>query len=154
MTSASWDGYESSENDATVLTNHSVTLTGLSGSSTYYFRAGSTDTSGNGPATSAEYSFTTDVEPDVTPPQIISPPTVTIKANQTATIVWTTDEGSNSQVQYDTQSRVWDAYASSQNDADMLTSHSVTLTNLTGDTLYYFTVGSTDAAGNGPATST
>ncbi len=154
MTPALWDAYDASENDAAMLTNHSVTLTGLSGSSTYYFRVGSTDTSGNGPATSNEISFTTDPEPDVTAPQIISPPTVTIKTNQTATIVWATDEESNSQVQYDTQSHSWNAYPSSRNNADMLTSHSVTLTNLTGDTLYYFTVGSTDATGNGPTTST
>jgi len=151
---ASWDGYQSSQNDGAMVTNHSVTLTGLSGSSTYYFRAGSTDTSGNGPIPSNEISFTTDPDPDVDPPQIVTPPTVTIKTNQTATIVWTTNEESNSVVQYDTESQAWGDYALTQSNAAMIVSHTLTLTNLNGDTLYYLRVGSTDASGNGPTTST
>ena len=86
-------------------------------------------------------------------PRSFLPPTVTIKTNATATIEWTTDEESNSQVHYGTQSSVWSNYPLTRSDAGMVTNHTLTLTNLTGDTAYYFRVGSTDASGNGPATS-
>ena len=66
---------------------------------------------------------------------------------------WTTDEPSNSQVRYDTQSRLWDEYAYSENDAGMTTQHRVTLTRLSPSTLYYVRVSSTDASGNNYATS-
>lgn len=97
-------------------------------------------------------NFTTQA-PDTTVPQIISPPTVTGKTNTTATIEWTTDEPSNSLVQYGTGSSAWGSYPSSKNDTAIVTSHSVTITGLNGSTTYYFRVGSTDSAGNGPTTS-
>ena len=43
-----------------MVTSHNVTLTGLKGNRTYYFRVGSTDGAGNGPEPSAEDSFITD----------------------------------------------------------------------------------------------
>ncbi len=152
--SQAWNDYPDSENDAGMVTFHSVTLTGLAGDTEYFFRAGSTDNANNGPATSGEFSFTTNATPDTTAPQIISPPTVTIKTNETATIAWTTNEESNSVVQYDTDSNAWGAYTQAQSNANMVVNHTVTLTNLNGDTLYYFRVGSTDASGNGPTSST
>ena len=143
------------------VTNHSVTITGLSGSTLYHFRVGSTDVTGNGPGTSttdnnpsADSSFTTNPDPDTTAPQITSPPTVTAKTNETATIEWTTDEPGNSVVQYGDNTAGWGSYDSTESDPDMVTNHSVTITGLTGSTPYYFRVGSTDAAGNGPGTST
>ncbi len=149
---SAWGGYPSNATDSNMVTTHSMTITGLSESTLYYVRVGSSDLSGN-LATSNEISFTTDAAPDMEAPQIVLPPTVTIKTNATATIEWTTDEESNSQVRYGTQSSVWSNYPLTQSNATMLTNHSLTLTNLSGNTAYYFRVGSTDASGNGPATS-
>jgi Purple acid Phosphatase, N-terminal domain len=152
-TSTAWGSYDNNESDSAIVTLHSVTITGLTGSTLYYLRAGSTDTTGNGPVISNEFSFTTDASPDTAPPQIVSPPTVTIKTNETATIEWVTDEESNSVVQYGLDSSAWGAYSTTRSNASMVTNHSVTLTNLTGDTVYYFRTGSTDVSGNGPTTS-
>ncbi|MBW2489166.1 MAG: hypothetical protein JRE72_17220, partial [Deltaproteobacteria bacterium] len=44
----------------------------------------------------------------------------------------------------------WDNYGSSQSDSALVTSHSITLSGLNRATDYYFSVGSTDAYGNGP----
>jgi hypothetical protein len=62
-----------------------------------------------------------------------------------ATITWTTNENSDSRVDYGTS-----AASLSQNvsDAAMLTSHSVQLTGLTPGTTYYFRVTSADAQSN------
>ena len=151
----SWRWYSLSENDAGMVTSHSVTLTGLT-TGTYYFRVGSTDASGNGPdlnsnATnpSDEYNFDTTVPDDEAPeidPSSIEAVGIT---DNTAVIIWQTDEPSNSIVNYGASSQNWGSYDSVESDAEMVTSHSVTLTGLPTGT-YYFRVGSTDAFGNGP----
>ena len=130
------------------VTLHMVTLTGLSASTTYNFRVGSADAAGNGPAYSVNFTFATRAAPDTTPPEITSSPTVESRTDTTAVIVWTTNEQSNSIVQYGTTT----AYGLVQTkDGDApVTEHRVTLSGLAGSTRYYFAVGSMDAAGNGP----
>jgi PGF-pre-PGF domain-containing protein len=54
--------YTSEEYNATNVTSHNVTLTGLDAGTTYYYLVNSTDTSGNA-AESAEYRFTTPATP-------------------------------------------------------------------------------------------
>ena len=183
-----WGNYEQIENDADMVTTHSVTLSGLSGNTFYYFRAGSTDAAGNGPSVSKEVGFTTNPDPDIAAPQIISPPTVTTKTEASATIEWDTNEPSNSLIHYGLASGAWASYALSEEDSVFVTHHSVTITGLDnipvvvagveyeyddegniiaeipittteyvcteGNCKFYFRVGSTDAAGNGPVTST
>ncbi len=68
----------------------------------------------------------------------------------TAVVTWTTDKPSDSFVQYGTATNVWDGYPGSQSDAALVTSHSVALSGLIQQSVYYFMVGSTDAYGNGP----
>jgi len=51
--------YGSTAYDATPVTAHSITVTGLSPSTEYHFRAGSTDPCGNGPAWSSDGTVTT-----------------------------------------------------------------------------------------------
>jgi hypothetical protein len=147
------ESYPSSRNSTTLVTSHSVTLTGLNDDTTYFFRVRSTDGSGNGPTVSSELSFKTDPTPDTTPPTI-SNVQVTSITQTTATISWTTNEPSNSEVQYDTARRPWGSYSWGENDNSLVTSHSIALTGLEADTTYYFRVGSTDGSGNGPTTST
>ncbi|HET7486307.1 MAG TPA: DUF4082 domain-containing protein, partial [Acidimicrobiales bacterium] len=85
--------------------------------------------------------------PDTTPPAISS--VSAIPGGTSAVVTWTTNEVSNSRVDYGTDSA---SLASSVSDATMVTSHSVTLNGLAPATTYFFRVTSADAAGN-PATS-
>jgi len=149
-----WNTYPSFEGDVGMLKDHSVTITGLEPNTTYFFRVGSTDARGNGPwqnsgqtNPSHEMTFTTEDEPDTEGPQI-SNISVDSKTDKIAVIKWTTNEPGNSQVRYDTQSGLWQDYKYGENDAEMVTEHSVTITGLNPSTLYYFRVGSTDATGN------
>jgi hypothetical protein len=144
--------YPLSRNSTTLVTSHSVTLTGLNDDTTYFFRVRSTDGSGNGPTVSNELSFKTDPAPDTTAPTI-SNVQVTSITQTSAIISWTTNEPSNSEVQYDSARRPWGSYSWGENDNSLVTSHSITLTGLEADTTYYFRVGSTDGSGNGPTTS-
>src|SRR5207253_11193464 len=90
--------------DPTLGTSHTVTIGGLTGSTTYHYRVKSKDASGN-LATGADSTLTT---LDVTPP-VISGVTVSSITVTSATITWTTNEGSDSQVDFGTST----AYSSS-----------------------------------------
>jgi len=62
-----------------------------------------------------------------------------------ATITWTTDQPSTGQIQYGTTT----AYSSSTPvNSRMITSHSATLTGLTGSTTYHYRILSTNSSGN------
>jgi hypothetical protein len=81
---------------------------------------------------------------DVTPP-VISDVQATNITTTGAVIQWTTDEDSDSVVEYGTSPG---SYTNSESDPAMVTSHSVTLSNLTPSTTYYYRVKSTDASNN------
>ena len=80
-----------------------------------------------------------------TPADTTAPITSDVSASEitatSATITWTTNEPSTSQVEY------WPGSLSPL-DTTMVTSHSVTLTDLTPDTTYHYQTRSVDAAGN------
>ncbi len=153
-----WESYPEVVIDNRTDTNHSVVLTNLSAETRYYFRAGSTDAAGNGPnldpdETNNPFSedlFTTLADPDTTAPRIINGPVVATQDAISAIITWETDEPSNSLVQYGTSGTSWQTLTSSASNGDMVTEHSVTLTNLSPTTTYFFSVGSQDQEGNGP----
>jgi hypothetical protein len=121
-----WGNYQWENTDTSLVTTHSVTLTGLAKSTKYYFRVGSTDGFDNGPTISNEVNFTTESISDSTPPQITSPPTVTGITQTTAVIEWQTDEPSDSVVDYG--ETTYDSQATLPN---YVTNHSVTLSGLT-----------------------
>ena len=81
--------------------------------------------------------------PDTTPP-VISDEARTALTATTATITWTTDEPATSEVQYGTDTD----YGRSLSDATPVTSHTLTLTGLSPNTVYHWRVVSRDAAGN------
>lgn len=81
---------------------------------------------------------------DTTPPTISNVKAENIN-NTSATITWTTDEASNSIVEYGTSSG---SYSNSTQNTTAVTSHSINLTNLKSGTKYYYVVKSQDAAGN------
>ncbi len=135
--------YGSASNLSTArVSSHSQTLSGLSASTTYHYRVKSRDEAGN-QAISPDYTFTTLVQ-DLAPPVISGVKTsgVTSKA---ATIAWTTNEVSDSQIQYGTTSSY--GMNTALNTA-RTTSHVQTLSGLTANTTYHFQVQSRDPAGN------
>jgi len=132
---------------ASNLTSHSVTLTNLTPSTAYRYRVKSRN--GNQLAVDdnggAGFPFTTLAGADTIPPVITSVQVTTVTSNK-ATVTWTTNENSNSSVEFGTLANT---YTSVQgNPGDSLTSHSIQLVSLTPATAYYFQVKSTDAAGN------
>lgn len=120
--------------DTTTLQNGSYTLSGA-----YTTRAGDT---------SFSISFTVDNSnqtPDSTPP-VISAVTATNITSSGATLTWTTDETSDSQVQYRAQGTT--AWTNSSLNSNLVTNHSVTLNGLSANTTYQYQVKSKDQAGN------
>jgi len=81
--------------------------------------------------------------PDATPPVITN--VGAVSDIDSAVITWETDEVSDSLVRYGTSSG---SHPFSESGSEMVLSHSITLTGLTPDTLYYYVVSSTDAEGN------
>ncbi|MGR9088522.1 MAG: malectin domain-containing carbohydrate-binding protein, partial [Gammaproteobacteria bacterium] len=80
---------------------------------------------------------------DTTPP-VIGAVQATSITTDSATITWTTDEASNSVVDYGTTT----GYGSNASDAAQVTSHTVNLTGLSPNTLYHYRASSTDGSGN------
>ena len=123
--------------DTSLVTSHSQTLGGLAAGTLYHYRVISTNA--NGTSTSSDYTFTT-----LGPPAISSVAASAI-TNSGATIGWTTDQASTSQVQYGTTT----SYGSTTTlNSSLVTSHSQTLSGLAAKTLYHYRVISTNANGS------
>lgn len=126
---------------ASMVTAHSVILTGLAPDTTYYFEVQSQDPSGNIATSTLDvngYTFSTDPGPEITSGSV----TASIIENTKATIEWKTDIESNSYVVYSTHA---DLSSSTQTGNDVTTTnHAVTLTGLTQGTKYYYYVKSTE----------
>jgi hypothetical protein len=131
----------SSTMETTASTTHSVTITGLTASTTYHYEITATDAAGN-TGTTGDLVFTTSASPVVGLP-VISSITVT-PATSTAMIQWNTDTAATSQVFYGTTTPYT---ASTTLNSTMSTSHSVTLTGLTASTTYHYQIQSTNSAG-------
>ena len=131
------------EPDETLVTNHSVTLSGLGPDTTYHLTLISQDESDN--EATEELDLTTSAQADTTPP-LISEVAVSDTTETGATIEWSTDEEATSQVEYGTTAE----YGSTTTlDEALTTSHSVTLTGLVPNwSDYRFQAKSKDAAGN------
>jgi hypothetical protein len=121
--------------------SHGVVLTGLNPGTTYYFVAQSTAANG-ATGYSTTYSFTTSGMA-TSPAPIISSVVAGAITNTSATITWTTDQASSSQVNYGTTTSYG---SSSARNPTLVTSHSVTLTGLTAGTTYNFGVVSANAS--------
>jgi hypothetical protein len=127
--------------DATMVTSHSVSISGTTASTLYHYRVKSRNTAGL-LTTSGDDTFTTTATVDTTPP-VISAVTATSITNTGATITWTTDEASDSQVDYGLTT----SYGSTTTlDATMVTSHSVPIAGTAASTLYHYHVKSRNAA--------
>ena len=131
--------------DAILVTDHSVTLSGLTAATDYHFEIVSSDASTN-ISTTLDQTFTTAATADATPPVVSAISTAVTDA--TATITWTTDEPSTSVINYGETT----AYGNTDtSDATLVTDHSVTLSGLTAATDYHFEIVSTDVSSNSGA---
>ena len=124
--------------DQTLVSNHSQQLTGLTPNTLYHYEAVGHDGLGQA-VSSGDLTFTT------------APPTPTISNLQAtgvspnqATISWTTDTASDSQVEYGT-STAYGSFSALQ--PALITSHSVDLTALAPNTTYHLLVHSRDSYG-------
>jgi len=127
--------------NSSLVTSHSVTLSGLTASTLYHFQVKSADAANN-QATSADFTFTAAAA--ATPPTISALAASSISSSS-ATITWATNVPATSQVNYGTTA----AYGQgSALNSSLVTSHSVTLSGLTASTLYHFQAKSADAANN------
>jgi len=120
--------------------SHSQSLSGLNSDTLYHYRVKSKDAVGN-LAMSGDFTFRT---PDITAPVFSNVAAVVINPTS-ATITWTTNENSDSQVEYGTTQ----AYGQSTTlNPALVTSHSQGLSGLNPGTQYHYRVKSKDAAGN------
>ena len=137
-----------SVSDGSLVSTHSITLTGLNATTTYFFVVSSTDASNN-VATSGTMSFVTGAPApivDVNPPVITN--VVSAPGASTSTVSWTTDEPATSKVFYSTSTPVNTASSTFVFDGTLTTSHSVNITGLATSTLYHFVIQSADASNN------
>jgi hypothetical protein len=144
-------GNQTSPQTKTSTGSFSATLTGLSASTTYHFRAKAV---GEGTSFGIDRTFTTRAPAggggggggggDTTPPTISD---VLLCAagvmETTADICWKTDERSTSQVEYWASPSIL-----SPLDETLVTEHHVQLSSLTPGTTYHYRTRSKDAAGN------
>jgi hypothetical protein len=139
-------GSQSSLN-GTFVTSHLVTLSGLNASATYHYRVKSHDAAGN-LAVSSDFTFVTPASTagggDKKAPTI-GAVAASVTGATSATVRWTTDEASDSQVDYGVTMLYGGSTPLIQTRS---TDHSVALTGLAPGTLYHFRVKSRDAAGN------
>ena len=121
--------------------SHGVVLTNLNRGTTYYFVAVSTGANGV-TGYSILFNLTTTALPSLVP--VITKVAATSLTTTSATISWTTDVPSTSQVNYGTTS----SYGSSSVlDSTVTTSHAVTLTGLAPGTRYVYQLVSASANG-------
>ncbi len=119
--------------------NHSQQLSGLAMGTLYHYQIRSANSAGS-MALSPDATFTT-----TTVPPVISAVSAGNITQTGATIAWTTDQASTSQVDYGTTT----AYgASTALSGAMVTAHSQALLNLAAGTVYHYRVRSRNAWGN------
>jgi len=137
--------------NASLSTNHEITLAGLQPNTTYHYAVIGTDEAG-GRTVSSDSTFKT---PQSAGP-VLSAPSVTgialvgsgSSATANAIIQWTTNEAATAEVVYN--SGLWHCTYFNEtaiSNASGTTSHSVTLTGLVPNATYHYAVESTDNSG-------
>lgn len=126
-----------------LVTDHSLSLTGLNPSTTYHFRITNRDDAGN-ISSSTDRTFVTLSASDITGP-VISGVSASGVTEDTMVITWVTDEASTSEVEYGPTT----AYGSVTSlNATLAIEHTEVLSGLVGTSLYHYRVRSADTAGN------
>jgi len=139
-----------SVSSSSLVTNHSVGVSGLAPSTTYYYKVESADAAGN-KTVSAEFSFVT-LAADTIPP-IISAVAATSTTATSTHITWATNEPATSKVWYSTSTPVQATGTTPSVYSGSLTlNHDMALSGLVASTTYYYVVSSADAYGNSATT--
>ncbi len=133
---------------AALVTHHTINLSGLVSGTTYRFIVVSSDSLGN-TATSSESQFTTGTVPpaDTTAPNILFAINIGSSASTTS-LIWVTNEASNSNVWISTTTPVATTTAPIATSGTLSFFHQLSIPDLATSTLYYYTIGSTDSSGN------
>lgn len=129
--------------NTTLVTSHSMVLTGVQANTTYNYQVISCDKFNNC-TTSGNFTFKTPVAPDTTAP-LITAVTVNDINSGSATITWDTNEASNGLMEY------WvtgSAKLTTTLDTSLGTSQSASAKNLLAGTTYNYRAKSCDAANN------
>ncbi|MFA6608307.1 MAG: peptidoglycan-binding protein [Candidatus Paceibacterota bacterium] len=127
--------------------SHSISLTGLTSSTTYYLVAMSTDSSGN-TASSSQISFTTTSLLGDTVAPIISW-MLPYVSSTTATVIWTTNEPATGKLYYATTSPLIPTSNTPIHEANSLSmSQVITLSGLNASTTYYYLIEAKDSSNN------
>ncbi len=130
---------------------HRVTLSGLNTQTIYYYYVKSTDASANVSTEKNSGNFYTFSTAQDTKAPVISNILVAAKTQTAAVITWQTDEPANTQISYDTRSASSTGLAHrnlTTLDDTMTVSHAGVISDLVAGRTYYYSVKSTDAAGN------
>ena len=124
---------------AALVQSHSITLTGLTLGTVYYYQVGSSDADGNF-SSSADLNFLAEdlVAPAISDIQVV-------RTDTNATISWVTSEPSSSTLEYG-ETNLYELGTIPSAAVD--TSHSVVLNGLTPDVMYYFQLTATDGSNN------
>jgi chitodextrinase len=139
--------------NATLTTDHKITLKNLTATTTYHFLVSSRDKTGN-TSTSSPMTFTTKAESDVTVP-VISNIQISV-GTSTAALSWNTNENADSRVYWSTVNPlVVGATTTASTTSSLMTqAHQVPISGLSATTTYYFKVESRDASGNSSSSTT
>jgi hypothetical protein len=121
--------------DPSLVTAHTVTLSGLTAGTLYHYRVTSKDAAAT-LAVSPDLTFTTASAASPTPP-LISSVVVSLITASGAAITWTTDKPSDSQVEYGPTTSYGSTAAL---DPSLVTAHVVTLSGLAAGTPYHYRV--------------
>ncbi len=132
-------------NNDNLVTQHSAQITSLSPDTLYSLRVSSKDAAGNGPTLSTAVEFVTLSTPDINAPLFIGRPLVLDITDNSAMISWQTDESSSTLASIGLQSNNLNRIETT---SDFLPQHNLAITNLDPATTYFFTVQSSDLAGN------
>jgi len=123
---------------------HSITLTNLTPSTSYFFKVESTDPSGNGATESGIAVATTAAGIDLSPPRYVREPKVVATTDRQATLEWLGDEAASATIEYRSQN----SEVLVRQVRERLTEQQVTLTNLTPNTEYQALILLRDANSN------
>lgn len=137
-----------SESTTTLGLTHQVTLTGLTPNTVYFYAIKTQDASST-MEQSGTFSFITQATttPDTTPPSILFATNLGLSASTTS-LIWTTNEASDSKIWVSTTSPVSTSTAPFASSGALSFFHQLNLPGLATSTMYFYTISSMDSSGN------
>jgi hypothetical protein len=144
---------DSLSESGSLLLSHQLTLTGLIPDTTYFYAIRAQNSSSTASSTivqSGMHSFhtlVTSTPVDITPPNILFSINLGLSASTTS-LIWVTNEVSNSNAWISTTSPVATTTSPVASASALSFFHQLSIPNLATSTQYFYTVSSTDASGN------